>query len=107
MSLTVDGFAPPRTGLLRGKGGTRQRGDNGVSPLPRAKLQTDSLSPLPRAEPQPEGIAKLPRAKPQQHSEAEHARLRSNGETLDYRCWGDCGPRRGCRRSCWPGVWWR
>jgi len=67
VSLTVDGFAPPRTGLLRGKGGTRQRGDNGVSPLPRAKLQTDSLSPLPRAKPQPEGIAKLPRAKPQQN----------------------------------------
>lgn len=39
MSLTVAGYAPPRTGPLRGKGGTRQRGDNGVSPLPRAKAR--------------------------------------------------------------------
>jgi len=37
MSLTVGGFAPPRTVPLRGKGGTRQRGDNGVSPLPRTR----------------------------------------------------------------------
>jgi len=81
VSLTVDGFAPPRTGLLRGKGGTRQRGDNGVSPLPRAKLQTDSLSPLPRAEPQPEGIAKLPRAKPQPEGIAKlpRAKPQQNG----------------------------
>ena len=77
MSLTVDGFAPPRTGLLRGKGGTRQRGDNGVSPLPRAKLQTDSLSPLPRAKPQQNGLYALPRAKPQglQRSRARPAAL--------------------------------
>ena len=34
MSLTVDGFAPPRSVPLRGKGGNRGRRDNGVSPSP-------------------------------------------------------------------------
>jgi hypothetical protein len=34
MALTVGGFAPPRTGSLRGKGGNRGRRDNGVSPPP-------------------------------------------------------------------------
>ena len=34
MALTVGGFAPPRTGTLRGKGGNRGRRDNGVSPPP-------------------------------------------------------------------------
>ena len=37
MSLTVGGFAPPRSVPLRGKGGTRQRGDNSISPRPRAR----------------------------------------------------------------------
>ena len=37
MSLTVDGFAPPRSVPLRGKGGTRQRADTGLSPRPRAR----------------------------------------------------------------------
>src|SRR5205814_6904876 len=42
MSLTVDGFAPPRSVPLRGKGGNRARGDNDVSSLPgtRASRQT-------------------------------------------------------------------
>jgi len=35
VSLTVAGFAPPRTARLRGRGGTQRRGDNGVSPPPR------------------------------------------------------------------------
>ena len=39
MSLTVGGFAPPRSVPLRGKGGTRQRGDNGVSPLPHTRAR--------------------------------------------------------------------
>jgi len=39
VSLTVDGFAPQRTVPLRGKGGTRQRGDKGVSRLPRARTR--------------------------------------------------------------------
>jgi len=34
VALTVDGFAPPKTGSLRGKGGNRGRRDNGVSPSP-------------------------------------------------------------------------
>lgn len=34
MSVTVNGFAPSRPGVLRGKGGNRGRRDNGVSPLP-------------------------------------------------------------------------
>ena len=37
MSLTVGGFAPPRTVPLRGKGGSRQRADSGLSPRPRAR----------------------------------------------------------------------
>ncbi|MBV9327902.1 MAG: hypothetical protein JO352_29665 [Chloroflexi bacterium] len=41
MALTVGGFAPPGPGTLRGKGGTRGRRDNGVSPPPPAP-------PLPR-----------------------------------------------------------
>lgn len=32
MNLTVAGFAPPRTAPLHGKGGNRERRDNGVSP---------------------------------------------------------------------------
>jgi hypothetical protein len=36
MALTAAGFAPPRPGVLRGKGGKRARRDNGVSPLRRA-----------------------------------------------------------------------
>jgi hypothetical protein len=34
MALTVGGFAPPKTGTLRGKGGSRGRRDNGVSSPP-------------------------------------------------------------------------
>jgi hypothetical protein len=34
MTLTVGGFAPPRSAVLQGKGGTRGRRDNGVSPPP-------------------------------------------------------------------------
>jgi hypothetical protein len=34
MALTVGGFAPPKAGTLRGKGGNRRRRDNGVSPPP-------------------------------------------------------------------------
>ena len=36
MALTIAGFAPPRTTVLRGKGGKRARRDNGVSPMRRA-----------------------------------------------------------------------
>ena len=36
MALTVGGFAQTRSGVLHGKGGTRGRRDNGVSPLPLA-----------------------------------------------------------------------
>ena len=41
MSLTVGGFAPPRTVPLRGRGGNRPRGDSAVSPpAPRAPAKT-------------------------------------------------------------------
>ena len=60
MSLTVGGFAPPRQLTLRGMGGTRQRGDNGVSPLPPAP----SVYPRPAPKQRPAALqwrdARLP-----------------------------------------------
>jgi len=43
MALTVAGFAPQRTAVLRGKGGNRGRRDNGVSPPPRTHLETSEV----------------------------------------------------------------
>lgn len=52
MSLTVGGFAPPRAAPLRGKGGTRTRGDNGVSPLPpRTPTPIPRHTAVPRSSP--------------------------------------------------------
>jgi hypothetical protein len=52
MALTVGGFAPPRTGTLRGKGGNRGRRDNGVSPPP----PSTSALPIPSAPPRPSAL---------------------------------------------------
>src|SRR5437868_9185099 len=43
MSITVGGFAPPRSVPLRGRGGNRGRRDDEVSPLPPVHLVRKAL----------------------------------------------------------------
>jgi hypothetical protein len=50
MALTIGGFAQPKTGTLRGKGGNRGRRDNGVSP-PSQPAQTPAPTPSPTPTP--------------------------------------------------------
>jgi hypothetical protein len=46
MALTIGGFAQPKTGTLHGRGGTRGRRDNGVSPPPPpTQTQTPTATP--------------------------------------------------------------
>jgi hypothetical protein len=61
VALTVDGFAPPKTGTLRGKGGNRGRRDNGVSPSPPRPSPQASPLARPRRLPAPGRIGRKPR----------------------------------------------
>ena len=81
MALTVGGFAPPRTGTLRGKGGNRGRRDNGVSPPPPsvALAAANAAATL------------LARRK--------HAPRRSSGAMPAADPRAACGRLPGCRRS--------
>jgi hypothetical protein len=82
MSLTLGGFAAPRTGLLRGKGGTRQRGDNGVSPPPRTKAHANGLPAAPpRPGSLPIGLSAFQRAKSHVDNRPKppRAKLHANG----------------------------
>jgi len=65
MSLTVGGFAPPRTLPLRGKGGNRRRRDNEVSPpAARPPAAAPPLVPRPHRQLMPAALewqdARLP-----------------------------------------------
>jgi cell division protein FtsL len=56
MALTIGGFAPDRTGTLRGKGGTGGRRDNGVSPPPPPPLVTRAAPKRARRKSQPAAL---------------------------------------------------
>lgn len=63
MALTVGGFAPPKTGTLRGRGGNRRRRDNGVSPPlpPRTQTPAPTQTPTPTPTPTPTQVLTAPR----------------------------------------------
>ena len=87
MSLTVGGFAPPRTVPLRGKGGTRGRGDNGASPpagdrdtRPAPREHNGNLATPPRE--QNRNLATAPREQNRELATAPRERGRDLAKAL-------------------------
>jgi hypothetical protein len=71
VSLTIGGFATPRTGTLRGKGGNRGRRDNGVSSTPTANpadelrtLEAPAATPTARPAARPSARSKSANKRP-------------------------------------------